>query len=330
MNGYGGKRPFHFLFVWVWLLLTACGAESPTPTPFVPTQAALVPVERETLSTPVPIATDASLPTAVLLPPTAVLLPPTAVIPTFIPVHKTETPVPTVAGVPAIPAGTQFYNLRFAVSPETAPQNSFPVGTNSIYALWDYADMKPGDFVQRAWKHNGEDWLYKEDVWGEEGERGANGTVNDVVLYGEVIGGLNPGDYYLDLFINGVWQTGGGFTVLSRPTAGEPSFSNLHFTAYANGPAQTSFPAGIEQVFAVWNYSNMGVADVVKREWMLNGEVWQTREKSWDYFHYGPDGVVSDVSIYNFEGGGLASGNYMIAVYLNGVKLLEGAFTIGQ
>lgn len=189
--------------------------------------------------------------------------------------------------------------------------------------------MNPGDFVQRNWQFNGEGWLYKEEVWEQETERGTNGTVNDVTLFGEVIGGLAPGDYYLDLFVNGVWQTGGGFTVLPRPTEGEPSFNNLHFTAYANGPTQTSFPAGTDQVYASWNYSNMGVTDVVKREWTLNGEVWQTREDSWDYFHYGPAGVVTDVSIYNFEGGGLASGSYTITVYLNGEQQLQGAFTIG-
>ena len=326
MDWYAGKRPFSLLILFSFWLLVACGSVAPTPTPFVPTQPAL--------STIAPMVT----PTAVLSPPTAVLSPLTAtstllsagVIPTFIPPTSTpQASLPTLAVVPTVPIGTQFYNLRFTASPETIPQNSYPIGANGIYALWDYSGMNPGDFVQRAWKHNGEDWLYKEDVWDEESERGANGTVTDVVLYGEVIGGLNPGDYYLDLFINGVWQTGGGFTVLSRPSEGEPSVNNLHFTAYANGPAQTSFPTGIEQVHAVWNYSNMGVTDVVKREWTLNGDVWQTREDSWDYFHYGPAGVVTDVSIYNFEGGGLASGGYTITVYLNGEKQLEGVFTIG-
>jgi len=321
MNWYARKRPFSLFIFFSVLWLSGCGSESPTPTPFAPTRAALATVGRVVVAP----TTNISLPTPI------VPLLETAVIPTFIPPTITPpVPLPTVAVAPTVPIGTQFFNLRFATSPETAPQNSYPVGANGIYALWDYTGMKAGDFVQRAWKHNDEDWLYKEDVWDEETERGTTGTVTDVVLFGEVIGGLNPGDYYLDLFINGVWQTGGGFTVLSRPSEGEPSFNNLHFTAYANGPAQTSFPTGTEQVYAVWNYSNLGVADVMKREWTLNGEVWQAREDSWDYFHYGPAGVVTDVSVYNFEGGGLASGSYVITVYLNGVEELVGTFTIGQ
>lgn len=324
MDWYAGKRPFSLLLLFIFWLLVACGSTSPTPTPFVPTQPALATVGA---TAPSIIAT----PMAVSNPTTEVFLRETAVVPTFIPPTITpQAPPPTLAVVATVPIGTQFYNLRFAASPQTAPQANYPVGANGIYALWDFTDMKPGDFVQRLWKHNGEDWLYKEDVWDEEIERGTNGTVTDVVLFGEVIGGLNPGDYYLDLFINGVWQTGGGFTVLSRPSDGEPNFNNLHFTAYANGPAQTSFPAGTEQVYAVWNYGNLGVTDVVKREWTLNGELWQTREDTWDYFHYGPAGVVTDVSIYNFEGGGLASGNYTITVYLNGTEEVAGAFVIGN
>lgn len=325
------KRPFSFFILLGCWLLVACGVESPTPTPFAPTQPALAAVVR---STPLFVAT----PTAVAMPLTSVPLLETAVRgdetavsptipPTFIPPALQS---PTSAVVPTAPSGTQFYNLRFAASPEAAPQTTYPVGATGISAIWDYTAMKPGDFVQRNWQFNGEGWLYKEEVWDEETERGVNGTVTDVSIYGEVIGGLAPGDYYLDLFVNGVWQTGGGFTVLPRPTAGEPSFNNLHFTAYANGPAQTSFPAGIEQVYAAWNYGNMGVTDVVKRDWLLNGAVWQTREDTWDYFHYGPAGVVRDVSIYNFEGGGLASGSYAITVYLNGVAALAGTFTIGE
>ncbi|PIE80683.1 MAG: hypothetical protein CSA11_07105 [Chloroflexi bacterium] len=308
------KRPFLILIVLACLLFTGCQTTVPTPTPFVPTQAALVTAVPGQPTTAM-VETDRE--TAVM--PTN---PPLLVLPT-----PTGTPVP-MPTLPPTPVDTQFHHLRFVTEVGAAPQDTFPVGANGIVALWDYTGMNPGDFVQRDWKFNGARWLYREEVWDKEIERGANGTVTDVVLYGEVIGGLAAGDYYLDLFVNGVWQTGGGFTVLPRPTEEEPGFNNLYFTRYANGPAQTSFPAGTEQVYAVWNYKNIGVSDVVKREWLLNGELWQTREETWDYFHYGPDGVVSDVSVYNFEGGGLSPGHYGIAIYLNGEKQLEDSFII--
>ena len=320
--------PLPLLIIFACFLIAGCSTPSPTPTPFVPTQEALAPansVLQRPVATTVPVQpTIGSRETAVAITTPTSTNPPLLILPT-----QTTTPAP-IPTIPAVPVGTQFHNLRFVPDVGTLPQDIFPVGTNGIVALWDYSGMNSGDFVQRDWKFNGERWLYREEVWDEETERGANGTVTDVELYGEVIGGLAPGDYYLDLFVNGVWQTGGGFTVLSRPTEGNPSFNNLYFTSYANGPAQTNFPAGTEQVYAVWNYKNMGVSDVVKREWMLNGVLWQAREDTWDYFHYGPDGVVTDVSVYNFEGGGLSPGQYVIVIYLNGEKQLEESFTIGQ
>jgi hypothetical protein len=222
----------------------------------------------------------------------------------------------------------RFQNLRFSIHPSAAPQTVFPVGTGEVFALWEYADMQPGDWVQRVWTYNGANWLTRDEIWDTAG-RGVQGTVTDVSIFDKAIGGLAPGEYSLALYLNGEWQTGGQFTILSRPSAGQPGFSNLYFTAYPNGPAQTQFPAGTQQVFAVWTYHNMGVNDVVKREWGIDGAVWLEREEVWDYFHYGPEGVVTDVSVYNFESGGLASGRYTLSLYLNGKNQAAGAFTIG-
>lgn len=302
------KRPFS-LFVLLGMLLAACGQVEPTATPFSPTLAA--PTAR------------AAMPTLAVATPAVTPLIPTAA-PTW-----TPPPLPTTAVLmPPSLVNNHFQNLRFAANPGAAPQGVFPVGTAEVFAVWEYSGMNDGDFVQRAWRYNGDSWLNKEEVW-DTAVRGASGTITDVSIYGEVIGGLAPGEYQLDLFVNGGWQTGGSFTVLPRPEAGEPVFSKLHFAAGPNTSAQTNFAAGIPRVYAIWNYHNMGVSDVVKREWTLNGAVWLAREDTWDYFHYGPDGMVTDVSIYDFESG-LPSGSYTMAVYLNGVKQLEGAFVIGE
>ncbi|MCZ7667984.1 MAG: hypothetical protein M5U34_12720 [Chloroflexi bacterium] len=86
-----------------------------------------------------------------------------------------------MTAMPTVPIGAHFYNLRFAVSPEAAAQNSYPVGANGIHALWDYGH-ESWRFCAAPWKHNGEEWLYKEEVWEAKTQRGVNGTVTDVVL----------------------------------------------------------------------------------------------------------------------------------------------------
>ena len=310
------KRPFSFLIAVGLFLLAACGSGEPTATPFAPTLA--LPTDVQATPTPVPAASATTEP--------ALVVPTEAATETAVPMI---TAVSTITAVPVAPIESRFHNLRFVTSPESAPQATFPVGTGEVFAVWEYTAMNPGDFVQRSWRYNGDNWLNKEEIW-ETAVRDASGTVTDVSIYDKAIGGLAPGEYQLDLFVNGIWQAGGSFIILPRPSEGQPRFSTLYFAANPNGAAQTNFPANIEQVYAIWNYSNMGVSDVVKREWAWNGAVWLEREDTWDYFHYGPDGVVTDVSIFNFDGGGLQSGSYTMAVYLNGVKELEGVFTIGN
>ena len=310
------KRPFLLLIILGILWLAACNSDEPTATLVAPTLA--LPSEEQATPTLAPIVT-ATTETAVV-----------SDVPTL---TATATWTPRVvvvqATVPPAPVNTRFHNLRFVPNPAGPPQVTYPVGTGEVFAVWEYSGMNQGDVVQRAWRYNGSNWLNREEIW-DLSVRGASGTVTDVSVFDKAIGGLAPGEYQLDLFVNGVWQSGGSFTILPRPSGGEPGFSGLYFAPNPNSPAQTSFPAGIEEVYALWNYNNMGVNDTVRRVWTFNGSAWIDKTETWDYFHYGPDGIVSDVSIFDFEGGGLASGDYTLTVYLNGVQQLAGAFTIGE
>lgn len=106
-------------------------------------------------------------------------------------------------------------------------------------------------------------------------------------------------------------------------------FYELHFNLSGNNSIpQVVFPAGTEEVFAIWNYANLSSEDVIRRVWMKNGAEWLVREESWDSALYGSDGVVNDVSIYDFEGSGLDSGLYHLIIYINEVHQVEASFEI--
>ncbi|MCB8986342.1 MAG: hypothetical protein H6661_01140 [Ardenticatenaceae bacterium] len=275
-----------------------------TPTPF-PTATA-VPLQTST-PTLAPPPTDTAVPIPILIPTaTNTSLPPTAKI--------VET---------AVPDTTLFTNLRFAASPNNPPQEAFPVGTAEVFALWDFAGMVNGDRVQRVWRRDGVNWLNRDEAW----TAGPSGVVTDVSVYDRGLGGLEPGNYELELYVNGVLEAYGQFVILSRPATGEPVIANLRFAETPFGAPQSSFPVWTQQIFAVWDYRNMGVSDVVRREWLKDGQPWLVREETWDYLHYGPQGVVSDVSIYDFETG-LPPGVYELLLSLNGIQQLAGTFTI--
>ncbi len=109
-------------------------------------------------------------------------------------------------------------------------------------------------------------------------------------------------------------------------TARIPTFSQLNFQT-SNGSGSV-FPSGTEEVFAVWQYHNMTAEDFVQRVWRYNGEPWLEREELWDFDTYSATGTVNNISVYNFEGGGLAPGHYELTLYINGQPQAHAAFEI--
>lgn len=103
------------------------------------------------------------------------------------------------------------------------------------------------------------------------------------------------------------------------PSATEPVFYQAFVAATQSaGVGQVRFPAGIKQIYAVWQYKNMRAGLTVRREWRLNGQVWLTREEPWDFAKYGESGTLRDISIYDLDAG-LPSGKYQLSVAIDGL-----------
>ncbi len=107
----------------------------------------------------------------------------------------------------------------------------------------------------------------------------------------------------------------------SYATPSGPSFEPSISFATAPMPslATVTFPAGTKQIFAMWTYHNMQAGMLISREWYLDGELWIKREEPWDFDKYGAEGVIDDISIYDFDAG-LPSGFYKLQLYIDGVE----------
>jgi len=119
-----------------------------------------------------------------------------------------------------------------------------------------------------------------------------------------------------------------GFT----PTTSEPIFHAAYAASDSRSAVgQSAFPAATKQVFTIWTYQNMHEGVNIKREWFLNGEPWLLREEPWDFAKYGEDGVIRDISIFEFETPlGLPSGVYELRVYIDNILQPIGRFTKDQ
>ncbi len=118
------------------------------------------------------------------------------------------------------------------------------------------------------------------------------------------------------------------------PTAVNPTsisgaaFANLRMATAVDALPQSIFPAGIEEIYALWDYHNMSGAERVMRLWLQNGQPWKAFEEPWAMDRYGVNGTVTDTFIYDYEGSGIPSGHYVLQLYIDGEYQGQAAFEI--
>ena len=134
----------------------------------------------------------------------------------------TSASQPTAPSQPTTPPQTGepiFTALVFNDQPSAATSKGlFPTGTEEIWAIWNYANMRQGMIVKRVWIKDDEVWLEREEPW-DFAKYGESGTVTDISIY-DRDQGLAEGSYLLQLFIDGNQQNVGehgipGFVIAS-------------------------------------------------------------------------------------------------------------------
>ena len=106
----------------------------------------------------------------------------------------------------------RFTNLQFSFQPRGVPSGFFQEGIEEIYAGWDYYDMSEGDVMRRIWYRDGKEWLVREENW-DMAKYGSSGTVQDIFIYDYEGAGIEPAEYELVLYINGVLHAAGTFVI---------------------------------------------------------------------------------------------------------------------
>ena len=105
-------------------------------------------------------------------------------------------------------------------------------------------------------------------------------------------------------------------------------FSNLRFATGPDREPRVSFPAGTEEVFAIWEFTGLSTADRIRRIWFRDDQIWLVREELWDTGRYGTTGSVLDISVYDNEGSGLPPATYRLQLYVNDALQQEASFVV--
>lgn len=222
-----------------------------------------------------------------------------------------------------------FSNLVFGLSeaPDGGPREPavlFPAGTELLYAFFDYANMRRGTSWTSTWLADGQVELSEDTPW----DGAAAGTY---VIELSISGGLEPGAYRLELYIDdrlaatsNFWVTGGG--------NGRDLGAYFEPIVFAEGmdrrgeplaPAD-SFAPGLEELHAFSNFSGMDDGLDVVVNWYLDGQM----IVEWPYvWAAGPDGIWHDF-LYS-QSGTLPEGEYGLELTVEGQLLQRGSTTIG-
>jgi hypothetical protein len=235
----------------------------------------------------------------------------------------------SVDGNFTITAGSaSFSNISTGLSSEGQAVSVMPYGTEEVFVRWDYSGIPLGSTMQRDWYRDGALIISRSEDW--SANWGMNGRLTHVSLYDYTSGfGLQPGNYrvVVSLMNQPTVKAETSFTIESNVG---PSFSNLRMRTRPDADSQTTFPAGITRIYAVWDYSNIPVGAQVRRVWRRNEQIFVDRTEVWDFEKYGTSGTVTDVSIFD-EISGLSNGSYQVEISLvgqPGVRVNE-SFTIG-
>jgi len=133
-------------------------------------------------------------------------------MPTAMPTYTVPAPLPT-AVAPATQPANGFCCLRFAAGPFAEDSDTFPAGTEIVYAIWDYSGLAPDDQIRRIWIRDDLIWLPREEKWDWE-KYGAEGTIRDLSIFDFEGEGLQSGSYRLQLYLNDTLQEEEAFVIL--------------------------------------------------------------------------------------------------------------------
>ncbi len=257
------------------LTLSACDSGTPqaSPSPAVPQPTAVAPALPTNTAAPLPTATPvpptntaAPLPTATLVPPTA-----QAAAPTVPPAERVFGPITFAAAV---------INDKTPVD----VLEVFPEGITLVYAVFDYKKVQPNTVFRTEWLVDG---VVQEDATHEEPWKGnTSGTWWNSISRK---GGLEAGDWQLNVYLDGKLQQSGKFKIGGTE---EPHFGAIVFAPeQANdepmnpaSPNKPILPNGTTKVYAFIPGVGIPQGSQWSSQWFLDGApLTDPKDRTWDF-----------------------------------------------
>jgi S1-C subfamily serine protease len=195
---------------------------------------------------------------------------------------------------------------------------------NNVTARFTYDNMVDGTPWTHVWYFNNQVVSRVSETW----IGGENGTY-DAPLVAD--GGLLPGQYRLELYIQDTLSTMADFTVAGTPEATRPRvFSNDRFTLAASPEeALASLPATvvtnpIQRLYAIFDWTAIAPGTIWQMRWSVDDRVFFDAVTPWSLAENGA-GYITQLSSSTV----IPDGRYEIELLINGILLVQRDIEIG-
>ena len=195
-----------------------------------------------------------------------------------------------------------------------------PLG-NIAYARFLHANMAAGATWSAIWYYAGTEFARTSDTWSEE-------AFGSKVISVDPAGGLLPGGYRLELYVDGALSATSDFYVAGQQGSPLPRvFSNLRFTSAESlseariGAAASSYPSSVPALFALFDWQRIIAGTPWTASWQVDGQEFFRHSQPWP----GPESG-SDFALVLPDP---PDGNYQLRLLVNDLLLLEQSAVVG-
>ena len=154
-------------------------------------------------------------------------------------------------GASSLTAQQDITNLHMSDSCDGTDVILFPVGTETVYVVFDYSDMR-GEEMRIA--VTGDVTLY-------DATNSYTGSDTECITVTHTSGPIPP-DTYATTIYRGQYPSKIKLWHVRADTPGQ--ITNLHMSNSPNGPSITEFPPGTQTVYAVFDYENLPQEDEIR------------------------------------------------------------------
>ena len=195
-----------------------------------------------------------------------------------------------------------------------------PLG-NIAYARFLYANMTSGATWSAIWYYAGTEFARTNDAWADD-------AFGSKVISVDPAGDLLPGEYRLELYVEGALSATSDFYVAGDQGSPLPRvFSNLRFTSANSLPAArraaaaSSYPTAIPALYALFDWQRIITGTPWTASWLVDGQEFFRYTRPWRGPESGSDFALALPNP--------PDGNYQLNLLVNDLLLLEQSAVVG-